>query len=87
MIKLNKLINEELEIAKKNLKACDKNPEDVDLLVITILKLINSGQIRGVIQFRVNGHTITNPQINEMKISLEEVLDKVRNGDKLFCIK
>ena len=77
-------IRDELLVARKNLKACNKSTDDVELLVLTILKIINSGQVRGIVNFRVNGHTITNPYINELKISLEDAYIKIKDNQSII---
>lgn len=80
-------INDQLEIARANLQSSGKNPEDVDLLVLTILRVINSGKVNGVISFRINQLTITNPVLTDVKINLDAVAESLDSGDPILLIK
>lgn len=81
---MEKKILKELDIARKNLQSSGKNTDDVDLLILSLLKVINSGRVRGIFSVRINGHTITNPKLEDLKISLEEL--KVLLNEKELII-
>lgn len=67
-------INQLLEAAQINLRKSGVDPETIDLLVIMVLKLVNSGQVNGVVQFRIDGHRVYDLRLQDLRLSLDKVL-------------
>ena len=70
---MQELLLTELAIAQKNSIACGKDENDVSVLLLSILKLINSGAIEGEVKFRINQHTITKIKMDNLKVSLNNL--------------
>lgn len=84
MVELRSQIVKELQTAETTLKKCGLCGDEAGLVVLYLLRIINSGKLKGVFNLRITGHHIGNPNITDQKVPLGEIREKFDTKTDFF---
>jgi len=78
---LRSSIVKELQKSETILKTAGFLGDEAGLVILHLLRLMNSGSMRGVYTVRLNGHHIGDPKLQDVKESLSDLRETLTLSD------